>query len=116
MREGGEEFVLHSIRGLGIGPCRLGRFQEPVAFLTGTLLGGDISSDLRGPDDLARSVRIGETVSETSMIVPVLPPPLGLVVVHLLAAADAGEDRLDVLDEVGRQSMETCLPMTSSAV
>ena len=46
--------------------------------------------------------RIGETVSETSMIGAVLAPPLRLVVIDRLAASDSAEDLLGVLDALGR--------------
>ncbi len=70
--------------------------------LLGPPLVGDVPADLGGPDDLALGVadrRDGERDVDDGAV---LPPPLRLVVVDLLAAADAAEDALGVLDGLGR--------------
>ena len=46
--------------------------------------------------------RIGETLSETSMMRPSLRASLGLEVVHPLAASDTLQDLVDVLGVLGR--------------
>jgi hypothetical protein len=109
VREHRQEFVLGAIGPRHLHHSRRESFLEPAAL-------GDVADDFRRPDDFAVAVKDGRNRQGHIELRPVLAQADGFVLFDPPLAPNAFRRRSSFSTDAVGMSIETCLPIISSAV